>query len=98
MTHVVNKPDIAQDFFTTYTYQDGKPRDYRHMNNISHKALGDAVTIYFEETLCDLKRRSRLKLPEPKQPWPQLKELDEIPRLRLTNPVRSSLSPSKHSM
>lgn len=67
----------------------------RHVGIASHRALGDMISLYMREQVCETKLRQRQPtIAEPKNGtiWPSSSELGGIPSKHMWFPVRATLS------
>ena len=53
----------------------------RHMNELGHQALGDMLTLYLDEQICETQRRRLQPPPRARTHWPKEDILGVIPRL-----------------
>ena len=62
----------------------------RHIGWPGHQALGDMISIYIREQVCETKRRLVSPTPEvdPSHLWPKGDELGVVPRLHLWEKVQ----------
>ncbi|GAA5852242.1 hypothetical protein JCM8547_006710 [Rhodosporidiobolus lusitaniae] len=83
LPHVIHHRDVAEELFGMDPWNN---RDYRHMSQHAHQALGDMLALFMRKEVCETKRRASLppppKLPQT-GPWPTGEDLGKIPPLAI---------------
>lgn len=58
-----------------------RPSSQRHIGPLGHDALGDQLTLYMREQVCETRRREAFPPPAHDPRWPQADILGVVPRL-----------------
>ncbi|BGP17867.1 hypothetical protein JCM10213v2_005909 [Rhodosporidiobolus nylandii] len=89
LPHMIFHREAAEEVFGLDAWGN---RDYRHMSEVGHAALGDMLALFIRKEVCETQRRQVMPPPPsfPRTgPWPTGEDLGRIPPLALWSSWRN---------